>query len=79
MNTLEGVSSVHSLLFMKSLNQNRDSHFLICSVFIVSKGNHFLSLFSSLQLAAAERLPVHHYVADYILFPLGSLVSLWYI
>ena len=30
---------------MKSLNKNRDSHFLIRSVFFVSKGNLFLNLF----------------------------------
>ena len=30
-----------SFLLMKSLNKNRESHFLICSVFFVSKGNFF--------------------------------------
>ena len=39
-----------SLLLMKGLNKNRDSHFLICSVFFVSKGNLFDVYFTILQL-----------------------------
>ena len=38
--TQEGVSSVANLLLMKSLNKI-ETHFLIRSVFFVSKGNRF--------------------------------------
>ena len=42
MHTLEAVSSVaNQFLLMKSLIKNRDSHFQICNVFFVSKGNLF--------------------------------------
>ena len=55
---------------------NRDSHFLICGVFFVSKGNLFDVYFTTLQLVlvpcgAVERLPVLYHSADYISFPLG--------
>ena len=40
MYTLEGVSSVANFITAYEESQkNRDSHFLICSVFFVSKGN----------------------------------------
>ena len=42
MNTLEGVSSVANFITAYKESQiNRDSHFLICNVFFVSKDNHF--------------------------------------
>ena len=42
MYTLEGVSSVANFITAKEESQyNRDSNFLICSVFFVSKGNIF--------------------------------------
>ena len=41
MYTLEGVSSVANFITAYEESQNRDSHFLICSVFFVSKGNLF--------------------------------------
>ena len=43
----EGVSSV---LLLKSLNKNRDSHFLIRNAVFVSKGNLFDIYFTTLQL-----------------------------
>ena len=46
MYTLEGISSVANFITAYEVSQlNRDSHFLSCSVFIVSKGNLFLRLF----------------------------------
>ena len=40
MYTLEGVSSVANFITAyEESHLNRDSHFLICSVFFVSKGN----------------------------------------
>ena len=48
MYTLEGVSSVANFItaYVES-QKNRDSHFLICNVFFVSKGNlfYFYSLY----------------------------------
>ena len=42
MNTLEGVISVANFITAYEESQlNRDSHFLICGVFFVSKGNLF--------------------------------------
>ena len=42
MYTLEGVSSVANFITAYEESQlNRESHFLICSVFFVSKGNLF--------------------------------------
>ena len=42
MYTLEGVSNVANFITAYEESQeNRDSHFLICSVFFVSKGNLF--------------------------------------
>ena len=51
MYTLEGVSSVAIFITAYEESQyNRDSHFLICSVFFVSKGNVFYVYFTTLQL-----------------------------
>ena len=51
MYTLEGVSSVANFITAYEESQlNRDSHFLIRSVFFVSKGNHFDVYFTTLQL-----------------------------
>ena len=42
MYTLEAVSSVANFITAyKESQENRDSHFLICNVFFVSKGNLF--------------------------------------
>ena len=42
MYTLEGVSSVANFITAYEVSiKNRNSHFLICSVFFVSKGNLF--------------------------------------
>ena len=84
MYALEGVSSVANfILFMKSLNKNRDSRFLIlgCSLFPKAIFLTFISLHRSwcCRVAAVERLPVHHLSADCISFPLGSLNLLWYL
>ena len=50
MYTLEGVSSVANFITAyKESQSNRDSHFLICSVFFVSKGNLF-DVYSSLEM-----------------------------
>ena len=50
MYTLEGVSSVANFITAyKGSQLNRDSHFLICSVFFVSKGNLF-DVYSSLEM-----------------------------
>ena len=44
MYTPEGVSSVANIITAYEESQyNRDSHFLICNVFFVSKGNLFLT------------------------------------
>ena len=51
MYTLEGVSSVANYISAYEESQlSRDSHFLICSVFFVSKGNIFDVYFTTLQL-----------------------------
>ena len=51
MYTLEGVSSVAIFITAYEESQyNCDSHFLICSVFFVSKGNLFDVYFTTLQL-----------------------------
>ena len=51
MYTLEGVSSVAIFITAYEESQsNRDSHFLICSVFFVSKGNLFDVYFSVVNL-----------------------------
>ena len=50
MYTLEGVSSVANFITAYEESQwNRDSHFLICSVFFVSKGNLFYVYFTDIQ------------------------------
>ena len=49
MYTLEGVSSIANFIIgYEESQQNRDSHFLICSVFFVSKGNLFDVYFTTL-------------------------------
>ena len=49
--TLEGVSSVAKFIAAyEESKKNRDSHFLIRSVFFVSKGNFFYVYFTTLQL-----------------------------
>ena len=51
MYTLEGVSSVAIFITAYEESQyNLDSHFLICSMFFVSKGNLFDVYFTTLQL-----------------------------
>ena len=51
MYTLDGVSSVANFIPAYEESQsNQDSHFLICNVFYVSKGNLFDVYFTSLQL-----------------------------
>ena len=51
MYTLEGVSSVANFITAYEESQYyQDSHFLICSVFFVSKGNLFDVYFTTLQL-----------------------------
>ena len=51
MYTLEDVSSVANFITAYEESQkNRDSDFLICGVFFVSKGNHFYIYFTTLQL-----------------------------
>ena len=83
MYTLEGVSSVANFITAYEESQeNRDSHFLICSVFFVSKGNFFTFILLHCswywcRVAVVERLPVLYHSADYILFTLGPLGPLW--
>ena len=51
MYTLEGVSSVANFITANEESQkNQDSHFLICCVFFVSKGNLFWRLFNGLNI-----------------------------
>ena len=51
MYTLEGISNVANFITTNKESQyNRDSHFLICNVFFVSKGNPFYVYFTTLQL-----------------------------
>ena len=47
-----------SLLLLKSLNKNQDSHFLICSVFFVSKGNLFDVYFTSVYFCLQTKISV---------------------
>ena len=75
---------LHYCLWKISMKPN--SHFLIHSVFFVSKGNLFFYIyFTTLQLVLVPCgggricLPVHHHSADYISLPLGSLGPLCYI
>ena len=49
MYTLEGVSNNSNFITAYEESQNRDSHFLICNVFFVSKGT---VLFISVGMAA---------------------------
>ena len=54
MYTLQGVSGVANFITAYEESQlNRDSHFLICNVFFVSKGNLFDVYFTTLQLVLA--------------------------
>ena len=51
MYTLEGVSSIAKFISAyEEFQLNRDSHFLIFSVFFVSKGSLFYVYFTTLQL-----------------------------
>ena len=50
MYTLEGVSSIANFITAYEESQLRDSHFLIRSVFFVSKGNLSDVYFKTLQL-----------------------------
>ena len=53
MYTLEGVSSVANFITAYEVSINQDSHFLICGVFFVSKGNLFDVYYTTLQLVLA--------------------------
>ena len=80
MYTLEGVcSDANFIIFPLS------SHFLLCNVLFVSKGNLFFTFiyYTAASVSAVRRpynvFPVFHLSAVYILFPLGSLGLLWYL
>ena len=72
---LEGISSVAGFTAYEESQWGWGSHFLICSVFFVSKGNLFDVYFTTLQLVLVpcggdRTSPVHGHSADSTSFPL---------